>query len=78
MFLISILKSENRRAGTGRKKANNTNSGAPELKTSNDRRTIDDRRNDAGRRTGLYYRLPEDHQDTVDTIIKILEKKLEK
>lgn len=78
MFLISILKHENRRAGRDRKKSNKTSSGAPEQKTFKDRGIIDDRRNDEGRRTGLYYKLPDNHKDTVDTIINILENKLER
>jgi|GEM_PF-5338352 len=77
MFFISIFKSENRRADKDLKKSN-TNSDAPERRTSEDRRTNNDRRSDIGRRTGLYYRLPENQKDTLDTIINILEKKLEK
>jgi len=78
VFFISIFKRENRRAGKVCAVSNDVKPIIPEGITSKDRRTIDDRRNDIGRRTGLYYRLPEDQKGTVDTILNILERKLEK
>jgi hypothetical protein len=78
MFFISIFKRENRRSNKERRNSNNPQPSNPEMRTDKDRRTKDDRRNDVGRRTGLYFRLPDDQKGTVDTIINILERKLEK
>jgi len=78
VFLISIFKRENRRVENDSILSNQNKSISPERTTSNNRRTIDDRRKDVGRRTGMYYRLPDDQKDTVDTIINILERKLER
>jgi hypothetical protein len=78
MFMISIFKRENRRSDNERRNLNNPQPKNPEIRTGKDRRTIDDRRNDVGRRTGLYYRLPDEQKSTVDSIISILERKLEK
>ena len=78
MFLISIFKRQSRRSDKERRNSNNPQPSNLEIRTGKDRRTIDDRRNDIGRRTGLYYRLPDDQKGTVDTIINILEKRLDK
>jgi hypothetical protein len=77
VFFISIFKRENRRSDKDLKKSN-TNSGAPKRRTSDERRTAADRRNDIGRRKGLYYSLPENQKDTVEAIINMLEKRLKK
>jgi hypothetical protein len=78
MFFISIFKRENRRTSSDRRNHDCAGSSSPEKRRSDGRRTIDDRRNDTGRRTGMYYKLPDNQKDTLDTIINILEKKLEK
>jgi hypothetical protein len=75
MFSISIFKHENRRKDRDRE---NSDENITESRASKDRRTVEDRRSDTGRRTGLYYSLPENQKDTVDAIINILEKKLER
>jgi hypothetical protein len=77
MFFINIFKRENRRSDKDLKKSN-TNSGAPKKGTPEERRTDTDRRNDIGRRKGLYYSLPENQKDTVEAIINMLENRLKK
>jgi hypothetical protein len=73
MYLISILKRENRRSGTDRRKAGNAKRSGQEIQNSPDRRNDDDRRNDIGRRSGMYYKLSDRKKSTVDSIIDILE-----
>jgi hypothetical protein len=78
VFFISIFKRENRRASADRRNPDCGGSSAHEKRRSDGRRTIADRRNDTGRRTGMYYKLPDNQKYTLDTIINILEKQLKK
>ena len=76
MFFISIFKRESRRSGKDRRKTDNPkNSGniGQERRARPDRRCNEDRRVDIGRRSGMYYKLPDKRKDLVDSIVNLLE-----
>ncbi len=73
MYLISILKRENRRSGKERRKAVDAERSVQESRNPKDRRDDRDRRDDIGRRSGMYYKLSDRKKSTVDSIIDILE-----
>ena len=78
MFFVSIFKREKRRKVRDRRSPDDPDPNDRRKIINNGRRAADDRRKDTGRRTGLYYKLPDDQKGTVDTIINLLEKKLER
>jgi hypothetical protein len=73
MYILGIFKREKRRSGIDRRKANAHQYTAQERRKNSDRRSKKDRRKDVGRRSGIYYKLPDRRKDTVDDIVKILE-----
>jgi hypothetical protein len=73
MYLISILKRENRRSGKERRKAGEAERSVQENRNPTDRRGDRDRRDDIGRRSGIYYKLSDRKKGTVDSIIDLLE-----
>ena len=72
MYIINIFKRENRRSDVDRRKTGGTEFALQERRNSPDRRGQNDRREDIGRRSGMYYRLSDRRKSTVDSIIDIL------
>jgi len=73
MFHFNIFKKENRRSGKDRRNSDLTNYTEQERRGSSDRRINKDSKNVVGRRSGIYYKLPDKRKDTVDSILEILE-----
>ncbi len=73
MHIFGIFKKEKRRSGVDRRKNKTHQYDGEEKRGSSDRRSKKDRRNQVGRRSGIYYKLPDKRQNTVDDIVKILE-----
>ena len=73
MFFIKIFKKETRRKGQDRRRSINPKYIGAEKRDHQERRSGKDRRSDFGRRTGIYYKLSDKQQDTIDNIIDILE-----
>jgi hypothetical protein len=71
MYSVSIHKLESRRSGKDRRDSTDSKPNDSEMRTGKDRRSYDDRRNEIGRRLGIYCILSDQQKERLDKIIRL-------